>query len=73
MKADGAVNEAVQQVAFADKILINKIDLVDAAQKEKVKTTIKSINSFAELIESQQSRIPLDKLLDLQAFNLVGP
>ena len=60
-------------MAFADKILINKIDLVDAAQKEKVKTTIKSINSFAELIESQQSRIPLDKLLDLQAFNLVGP
>ena len=28
-KADDAVNEAVQQVAFADRILLNKIDLVD--------------------------------------------
>jgi G3E family GTPase len=69
-KPDGAVNEAVQQVAFADKIMVNKIDLVDKEHLERVKSTIRSINGFAELIESEQSRIPLDKLLDLQSFNL---
>ena len=28
-KAEGCINEAVNQVAFADKILLNKIDLVN--------------------------------------------
>jgi G3E family GTPase len=69
-KPDGAVNEAVQQVAFADRILVNKIDLVDSEHKERVKETLRSINAFAELVECQESRIPLDKLLDLQSFNL---
>lgn len=33
---NGAVNEAVEQVAYADRILLNKCDLVDDAQKAKV-------------------------------------
>jgi len=32
-KPDGSVNEALQQVAFADKILLNKIDLVTSDEK----------------------------------------
>ena len=48
-KADDAVNEAVQQVAFADRILLNKIDLVDEAQLATVMDTIKSINGAAEV------------------------
>jgi G3E family GTPase len=35
-RPDGVVNEAVQQVAFADKILLNKVDLVSAEEKSKV-------------------------------------
>ena len=37
VKGEGAVNEAVQQVAFADRILLNKTDLVDKAQLKEVK------------------------------------
>ena len=29
-RSDGAVNESVQQVAFADKILLNKVGVYDA-------------------------------------------
>ena len=53
VKADGAVNEAVTQVAFADKILLNKTDLVTPAELKVVKQRILAINSFAELIECQ--------------------
>ena len=40
-KDEGVVNEAVQQVAFADKILLNKLDLVTADEKAAVVARIK--------------------------------
>ncbi|GMI39455.1 hypothetical protein TeGR_g11793 [Tetraparma gracilis] len=44
VKPDGAVNESLQQVAFADKILLNKVDLVSEEEKENVKKRLKGIN-----------------------------
>jgi len=70
VKAEGMVNEAVQQVAFADRILINKVDLATPEQVHKIKERVHSINSFAELIESTKSEVPLDKILDLSSFSL---
>jgi len=37
VKPEGNVNEALQQVAFADKILLNKLDLVTEEEKGQVK------------------------------------
>ena len=37
IKPEGNVNEALQQVAFADRILLNKTDLVSDEEKNKVK------------------------------------
>lgn len=37
VKPEDAVNEAVQQVAFADRILLNKTDLVSAAELVSVR------------------------------------
>ena len=69
-KDEGTTNEAVEQIAFADKILLNKIDLVTAAEKSAVRQRIKGINAACEIIETQQSRVSLDKLLGLDVFNL---
>lgn len=69
-KPDGAVNESLNQVAFSDKILLNKIDLVTKEQKEKVKKRLKSINNFAMVIETERSRAPLDKILGLNSFSM---
>merc|ERR1719198_1762123 len=44
---EGKVNEAFQQVAFADKIILNKLDLVSAEEAIKVKDRIREINKFA--------------------------
>jgi len=69
-RAEDTVNEAVQQVAFSDRIILNKTDLVTKEELAIVKETINSINSFAELMESQQSRVPMDKLMGLNSFSL---
>mmetsp|Transcript_128 Transcript_128/g.330 ORF Transcript_128/g.330 Transcript_128/m.330 type:complete len:525 (+) Transcript_128:52-1626(+) len=70
VRPEGTVNEAVQQVAFADKILLNKTDLVSRAEMKELRETVGSINSFAEQIETRNSRVPLDKILGINAFSL---
>eukprot|EP00239_Pterosperma_sp_CCMP1384_P006762 CAMPEP_0197854068 /NCGR_PEP_ID=MMETSP1438-20131217/23982_1 /TAXON_ID=1461541 /ORGANISM="Pterosperma sp., Strain CCMP1384" /LENGTH=442 /DNA_ID=CAMNT_0043468703 /DNA_START=108 /DNA_END=1433 /DNA_ORIENTATION=+ len=69
-KAENAVNEAVQQVAFADRILLNKTDLVSPEQLREVRETLNSINSFAEVIPTQQSKVDLKKILGVNSFSL---
>jgi G3E family GTPase len=70
VRPTGVVNEAVNQVAFADKILLNKIDLVTPEEKAKVRESLASINAMAKVIETQQSRANLDELLGIGSFSL---
>ncbi|KAL4443598.1 hypothetical protein ABPG75_011335 [Micractinium tetrahymenae] len=67
---EGAENEAVEQVAFADRILLNKTDLVTAEEKEAVVKRLKAINAAAEIIECQHARCDLARLLGIRAFSL---
>mmetsp|Transcript_13212 Transcript_13212/g.37247 ORF Transcript_13212/g.37247 Transcript_13212/m.37247 type:complete len:396 (-) Transcript_13212:731-1918(-) len=69
-KDKGIINESVQQVAFADRILLNKIDLVTPAEKEDIVDRIKSINKVADIIETQFSKVELSKVLGIKAFDL---
>ena len=69
-KPEGAINEALQQCAFADKILLNKVDLVSAEEKAKVKARLATINKFAMVIETEKNRAPLEKILGLNSFNM---
>ncbi len=69
-RAEGVENEAVEQLAFADRILLNKIDLVTNKELEEVETRIKAINTFAPIIRTQHSVVDLDQVLNLQAFDL---
>lgn len=68
VKPDGSANEALQQVAFADKILLNKIDLVTTEEKEALEQRLALINKFATVIETERSRAPLEKILGLNSF-----
>lgn len=70
VKPDGDVNEAESQIAFADRIVLNKTDLVSAQELSDIKDRIKSINSFATIITSERSRVPLDQILGLNTFSL---
>ena len=64
------VNEAYQQVAFADKILLNKIDLVSQEEKLSLETRLKNINKTAAILECTKSKVPLDQILGLNSFNM---
>ena len=63
-RADDSINESVTQIAFADRVLLNKVDLVTKEELKELKGTIASINSFAELYETERSRVPLEKARD---------
>merc|ERR1719330_332097 len=50
-KPEGVENEAVEQLAFADRILLNKTDLVEVAELDKIEARIKAINSQAQIFQ----------------------
>ena len=63
-------HEAEEQVAFADVVLLNKIDLVDESRLDAVKERIKKINPFAKIIHTTKCGVSLSEILNLDAFNL---
>mmetsp|Transcript_59682 Transcript_59682/g.69757 ORF Transcript_59682/g.69757 Transcript_59682/m.69757 type:complete len:354 (-) Transcript_59682:66-1127(-) len=69
-KPEGVENESVEQLAFADKIILNKIDLVTNSEKEVVIGKIREINKFADIIETQHSEVDLKRILGVKAFDL---
>ena len=70
VKPDDVENEAVEQVAFADRMILNKVDLVDEPKLTAVESRLRSINSAAEIVRSQDAKVDLDRILDVGAFDL---
>ena len=64
------MNEAVQQVAFSDRILLNKVDLVTPEELAAIRETIVSINGFAEILTCERSKADLSKLIGISSFNI---
>lgn len=62
--------EAREQIAFADIILINKIDLVSESQVAEVERMIRILNPFARIHYTEHSMIGLDKVFGVGAFDL---
>ena len=69
-KPEGIENESVEQLAFADRIMLNKIDLVDEDELADVESRIKSINGFAPIFHTQNSIIDPKELINIGAFDL---
>ena len=68
VKPDGVTNEAVRQVALADVLIINKLDLVPAEGVMLLRTQLQQINSIAKLQETSHSRVDVESILDLHAY-----
>ena len=69
-KPEGIENEAVEQLAFADRILLNKIDLVSEEEIKEVEVKIKSINGSAPILHTENSLIDPEELINIGSFDL---
>jgi len=69
-KPEGVENEAVEQLAFADRILLNKCDLVDEAALDEVTRRIHMVNKSVQIRRTVQSKVDMDFILGIQAFSL---
>ncbi|MGM3308351.1 CobW family GTP-binding protein [Anabaena sp. WFMT] len=63
-------DEAQEQIAFADVILLNKTDLVTPENLEELEKRIRSMNAIAKIYRTRNSELGMDALLGVQAFNL---
>tara|TARA_B100000519_G_scaffold133413_1_gene115284 strand:+ start:743 stop:1942 length:1200 start_codon:yes stop_codon:yes gene_type:complete len=59
----------VDQVEFADILLISKTDLVNNAEIDKLKAVLKTLNANAAIIPISNGDVPLDSILNTNLFD----
>ena len=64
------VDLLVEQIEFANIILLNKVDLVSASELETVRAIIRSLNAKAKIIQTTLSEVELGEVMDTGLFNL---
>ena len=62
--------EAREQVAFADRIILNKVDLVTEAELVEVERRLRKLNPLAPITRATRADVPLDQVLGLGGFDL---
>jgi G3E family GTPase len=70
VKPEGVENEALEQIAFADRIVLNKTDLVDEGELAEVRRRITEVNRLADIVETVQCKVDLAAVLDVGGFDL---
>ncbi|NET34610.1 MAG: GTP-binding protein [Cyanothece sp. SIO1E1] len=63
-------SEAQEQIAFADVIVLNKVDLVAAVMVDDLEQRLRGLNAIAKIHRTQQCELPLEKVLGVAAFDL---
>lgn len=59
----------IDQIEFANVILLNKTDLLSPVKTLELKQVIRSLNPDAEVIETAFSTVPLDRVLNTKLFD----
>ena len=63
------VSLMVEQIEFANVILLNKIDLTSTEELNIVKSIIRSLNAKAKIIETTNSQVSIDQVMNTGLFN----
>ncbi|EER18802.1 COBW domain-containing protein, putative [Perkinsus marinus ATCC 50983] len=70
---DPRSSELVQQLVFADLVIINKCDLVDDQTAAQIEDTIRSINPVCRLVRTVHSDISMEEVLRSQGDTYTSP
>ncbi|MDR2462664.1 MAG: GTP-binding protein [Verrucomicrobiales bacterium] len=62
--------EVKQQIAFADIVLLNKIDLVSVSELPELEGRVRAVNPLARFERTTNADVDLAKVLDVGAFDL---
>ena len=63
-------DEVKEQIAFADVILLNKVDLVSSDELDQLEARIHAMNSAAKIYRTQDAVVDMDNVLNLGGFDL---
>ncbi|GLB60883.1 hypothetical protein NCCP133_30150 [Cytobacillus sp. NCCP-133] len=63
------VDLLIDQIEFANVLVLNKIDLVDDESAAELKTILQKLNPDAMIIETVRSEVELKEILDTGYFN----
>ena len=64
------VDLLVEQIEFANVIILNKIDLISKEQLKTVKALIRGLNVKAKIIEATHSKVNMEEVIDTGLYNL---
>jgi G3E family GTPase len=65
---DGRDNQAIDQIVAADRILINKVDLVSREEIASLEQDLRRFNQTAEILHSSYAKIDLPRILNVGGF-----
>ncbi|KAJ5819089.1 hypothetical protein N7474_004680 [Penicillium riverlandense] len=61
----------VDQIEFADVLIINKIETIDERMRERIRQLLKLLNPNAKILESSYSKVDVHEIVDTNKFDFV--
>ena len=61
-KPEGVENESVEQVCFADRLLLNKVDLVSPEDLTRVEARLRKLNAYAPIVQCQNADVTMENV-----------
>lgn len=62
-------NLLIQQIEFCNKIILNKVDELSETELNRVRAVVKKLQPKAEIIETNYSKVDVDKILNTNSFD----
>jgi G3E family GTPase len=66
----GVSPESKEQIAFADMVLLNKIDLINPEDLPELEYKIRNLNGAARICQTRNSDVDIDTVLDLRSLDI---
>ena len=66
----GGDGHADEQIAYADLLVVNKVDLVSSAELQRVIDRLSAINETVEILRAREADVPAERILNLGGFDL---